>query len=52
LFAGLAPFGFILQAFVVEENLLASGPNEIVTTVNTLDFPILKLHLNADPPWI
>ena len=49
LLAGLAPLGFVLQAFVVEENLLAGGPNEIVPTVDTLDLFILELHLNAGP---
>ena len=37
LFAGLASLGFILQTFVMKEDLLASSPDEIICTVNTLN---------------
>jgi hypothetical protein len=37
LFAGLAAFWFVLQTFVVKENLLTTGPDKILTTVNALN---------------
>jgi len=37
LFAGLAAFWFVLQTFVVKENLLTTGPNKILTAVHALN---------------
>ena len=45
--ASLAALGLILELFVVEEELLASGENEILAAVNTLQALILKLHVRT-----
>jgi hypothetical protein len=41
LFTGFAAFGFVFQTLVVEENLFARSPDEILVAVNALDGPIL-----------
>jgi hypothetical protein len=33
----------------VEENLLASRPDEILSAINALDIAILKFHLGVAP---
>jgi hypothetical protein len=43
LFAGLATFGFILQAFVVKEDLLTRSPNEWLAAIDAGDRSILKV---------
>ena len=45
--ASLAALGLILELFVVEEELLASGENEILAAVNALQGLILKLHVRS-----
>jgi hypothetical protein len=49
LLAGLAPLGLVLQAFVMKEDLLPARPDEIISAINTLDRPILELHLRMTP---
>jgi hypothetical protein len=49
LLAGLAAFRLVLQAFIVKENLLASRPDEILSTVNTMNIAIIELHLGVTP---
>jgi hypothetical protein len=49
LFARLATLGFILQTFVVKEDLLASRPDEIISTVNTLDRAVFEFRLRMTP---
>ncbi|HYE66775.1 MAG TPA: hypothetical protein VD966_14395 [Pyrinomonadaceae bacterium] len=49
LLAGLAPLGLILQTLVVKEDLLAGGPDEIFSAVNTPDRVILEFHLPLTP---
>jgi hypothetical protein len=49
LLARLATLGFILQTFVVKEDLLASRPDEIVSTINTLDWAVFEFRLRMTP---
>jgi len=44
LFARLAAFRLVLKTFIVEKNLLAYGPNELLTAVYALNRPILKVR--------
>jgi hypothetical protein len=37
LLAGFASLGFVLQPFIVKENLLARRPDEVLSAVNTFD---------------
>ncbi|HVS20458.1 MAG TPA: hypothetical protein VHD88_01355 [Pyrinomonadaceae bacterium] len=43
LLARLAALWLVLQTFVVKEDLFASGPNEVLATINTSDRSILKV---------
>jgi hypothetical protein len=43
-FAGLAPFGFVSELLIVEEQLLPGGKNEIRAAVNALQHLILEFH--------
>jgi hypothetical protein len=43
-FAVLASFRFVLELFVVEEELFAGGEDEIITAVDTLESLILEFH--------
>ncbi|MDT4952110.1 MAG: hypothetical protein QOJ02_248 [Acidobacteriota bacterium] len=49
LLARLAPLGFVLQSFIVKEDLLASRPDEILSAVNTLDRAIIEFRLRVAP---
>jgi hypothetical protein len=49
LLAGFATLGFVLQSFVMKEDLLASRPDEILSAVNTLDWTIIKFRLRVTP---
>jgi hypothetical protein len=40
----LAALGFVFELFIVEEELLASGKNEISSAIYTLQNLILELH--------
>jgi hypothetical protein len=48
-FAVLAPFGFVLEPLVVEEQLLTGCEDEVRTTVDTLQYLVLELH-DGDAP--
>jgi len=43
LFAGLATLGFVLEALVVKEYLLACSPDEVLVAVDAPDGAVLKL---------
>jgi hypothetical protein len=43
-FAGLAPFGFVSELLIVEEQLLPGRKNEIRAAVNALQHLILEFH--------
>jgi hypothetical protein len=47
LLARLAAFGFILEAFVVKEDLLSGSPDKIFITVNTFNGSVLILALGT-----
>jgi hypothetical protein len=49
LLAGFASLGFVLQSFIVKEDLLASRPDKILCTVNTLNRAILEFRLRVAP---
>jgi hypothetical protein len=49
LLAWLASLGFVLQSFIVKEDLLASRPDEILSAVNTLDRTIIEFRLRVTP---
>jgi hypothetical protein len=49
LLAGFATLGFVLQTLVVKEDLFASSPDEILSTVNAFDRAIRKLRLGVTP---
>jgi hypothetical protein len=42
--AGLATFRFVLELLIVKEKLFPSRENEIISTVNTLQHLVLKIH--------
>jgi len=42
--AGLAAFWFILELFIVEEKLFASGKDEVGSAIHTFQNLILELH--------
>jgi hypothetical protein len=44
LLAWLAAFGFVLQAFIVKEDLLARRPNERLGAIDARDRSILKVR--------
>ena len=44
LFAGLTTLWFVLQTFVVKENLLANSPNKWLTAIDARDRSILKVR--------
>jgi hypothetical protein len=48
LLARLATLGLVFQSFVVEEGLLARGPNEGFVTVDALDAAIFVLGIYRD----
>ena len=43
-FASLAALGFILELFVMEEQLFSRGKDEILPAVNALQNPVLEFH--------
>jgi hypothetical protein len=47
LLARFAPFGLVLQALVVEENLLAHGPHKLFITIDAPDGSIRKFRCLA-----
>jgi hypothetical protein len=49
LLAWLASLGFVLQTFIVKEDLLASRPDEILSAVNTLDRAVIEFRLRVAP---
>jgi hypothetical protein len=49
LLAGFAPLRLVLQSFIMKEDLLASRPDKILCTVNTLNRAILEFHLRVAP---
>jgi hypothetical protein len=49
LLARFAPLGFILQTFVVKEDLLASRPDEIISTVNAFNRAVFEFSLRITP---
>jgi hypothetical protein len=49
LLARFASLGFVLQTFVVKEDLLASRPDEIISAVNTLDRAVFEFCLRMTP---
>jgi len=49
LLARFAALGFILQTFVVKEDLLASRPDEIVPTINTLNRAVFEFRFRMTP---
>jgi hypothetical protein len=49
LLARFAPLGLILQTLVVKEDLLTSRPDEIISTVNTLNRAIIEFSLRMTP---
>jgi hypothetical protein len=55
--AGLATFGFVLEVFIVEEQLFAGRKDEVSAAVNTLQNLVLEFHGELLPsardpkPW-
>jgi hypothetical protein len=47
--AAFAALGFVLELFVVEEELFAGGEDEIGTTVDALESLVLEFHSNLPP---
>jgi hypothetical protein len=45
--AVLAAFGFVLELFIVEEELFTSGENEVGAAVHTLENLVLEVHLRV-----
>ena len=46
-FAGLTPFGFVLEVLVSEELLFPSCPDELLAAVHAPEDPVLELHRSA-----
>jgi len=44
MFAGLASFGFVLQTFIVKEDLFAGRPNEWLAAIDACDRSVLKVR--------
>jgi hypothetical protein len=49
LLARFASLGFVLQTFVVKENLLASRPDEIISAIYAFDRAVIELCLRMTP---
>ena len=49
LLARFASLRFVLQTFVVKEDLLASRPGEILSAINTLDWAVFEFRLRMTP---
>jgi hypothetical protein len=49
LLARFASLGFVLQTFVVKENLLASRPDEIISAINAFDRAVIEFRLRMTP---
>jgi len=49
MFARLASFGFVLQTFVVKEDLFAGRPNEWLAAIDACDRSILKVRRRLSP---
>ena len=49
LLARFATLGFVLQTFVVKEDLLASRPDEIISTINTLNRAVFEFSFRMTP---
>jgi hypothetical protein len=49
-FAGLAPFGFVLEVLVSEELLFSCCPHELVAAVHAPEDPVLELHRSPPRP--
>ena len=48
-FAVFAAFGFVLELFIVKEELFASGENKICAAIHALENLVLELHLRVPP---
>jgi hypothetical protein len=46
----LATLGFVLELFVVEEELFAGGKDKVVTAIHALQVSILEFHFRSPPP--
>jgi hypothetical protein len=49
LLARFATLGLVLQTFVMKEDLLARRPDEIVSTVNTLNCAVFEFNFRMTP---
>jgi hypothetical protein len=47
--AVFAAFGFVLELFIVKEELFTSGENEVGAAVHTLENFVLEVHLRMPP---
>jgi len=43
-FASLTSFRFVLELLIVKEKLFPSRENEVISTVDTLEHLVLKIH--------
>src|SRR5690349_21593028 len=48
--AGFAPFRFILELLVVEEELFAGGEQKFRAAVDALEQPVLEFHVRSPRP--
>jgi hypothetical protein len=49
-FAGLTPFGFVLEVLVSEELLFSRRPDELLAAVHAPEDPVLELHRSPPRP--
>ncbi|HJR07098.1 MAG TPA: hypothetical protein VJ842_07570 [Pyrinomonadaceae bacterium] len=49
LLTGFAAFRFVLQSFVVKENLFAARPDEVFVAVNAKNVAVLEFGLGLSP---
>ena len=49
-FAVFAAFGFVLELFIVKEELFASGENKVCAAIHALENLVLELHESAPFP--
>ena len=47
--AVFAAFGFVFELFIVEEELFASGENEVGAAIHTLKNFVLEVHFESAP---
>ena len=43
-FASFAALGFVLELFIVKEQLFAGGENKVGSAVDTLEYLVLEFH--------